>query len=250
MDYIESYFLWFMIYSIAGWVYETIICSIMQKRFVNRGFLNGPYCPIYGCGAIINLIALSSVRNPILIFLLSALLSTVIEYLTSWIMEKMFHARWWDYSDMKFNLHGRVFLLGAVVFGVMSVVQLTIIHPYLAAFIGMIPENIRQAISLMLFTVFLTDTVYTATKMSEFDELLRTAVEKLDLAVQTVKSKYGSAGNGYHEVFHEAFLKINNQIRRTIASFPKFRSTRDNEKLKKLREFLKLERKYRGSGRS
>lgn len=249
MDYIESYFLWFMIYSIAGWVYETAICSVMQKRFVNRGFLNGPYCPIYGCGAVLNLIALSSVKSPILLFFASALLSTVLEYLTSWIMEKMFHARWWDYSDMKFNIGGRVFLLGAVVFGIMSVVQLVVIHPHLAALTCLIPQNIRQAIALLLFTVFLTDTVYTVTKMSEFDELLRTAVEKLDFALQTVKSKYGSAGNGYHEVFQEVLSKINKQIRRTIASFPKFRSTRDNDKLKKLRELLKNERKYTSSKR-
>lgn len=238
MDYIEIYFLYFVIYSIAGWAYETIICSVQQRRFVNRGFLNGPYCPIYGSGAVLNVLLIGRLQNPILIFILSAIISTALEYLTSWLMEKMFHARWWDYSDMKFNIGGRVFLLGAVVFGLMSVVQLKIIHPRLSALIERIPADIRYITSIVMFAVLVSDTVYTVTKMSEFDELLRTAAGKIDLALQTLKAKYESAGAAYPEVF----FKINTQIRRTIASFPKFRSTRHNDKLKKLRELLRLEK--------
>lgn len=243
MVYIERYFLWFTFYSVAGWVYETILCSIQERRFVNRGFLNGPYCPIYGCGALLNFFALGRIENPFLIFISAALFCTILEYLTSWLMEKMFHARWWDYSDMKFNLHGRVFLLGTVVFGLMSVLQLKIIHPFIKEFTESISENVLHITSIILFASVLSDTIYTVTKMSEFDELLRTAAEKIELALQSVKSKYESAS----PVHPEGLIKINAQIRRTIASFPKFRSTRHNDKLKSLRELLKFERRQKGN---
>ena len=82
MAFVETYFLWFMFYSVVGWVYETVICSVIQKRFVNRGFLNGPYCPIYGFGAILNILALGKVHNPFLLFFDAALLTGVLEYMT------------------------------------------------------------------------------------------------------------------------------------------------------------------------
>ena len=99
MKTIETWFLWLMIYSIIGWVYESTICSIGHRKLINRGFLNGPYCPIYGTGAVL-----------VLLFFAGALVTCSLEYLTSWLMEKLFHARWWDYSKRKFNIGGRVCL--------------------------------------------------------------------------------------------------------------------------------------------
>ena len=94
---LEQWFLWFVIYSLIGWVYESILCSVAGKKLVNRGFLNGPVCPIYGTGAVVVVFALSSLADkPVLLFLTSAILTTTLEYLTSWLMEKLFHARWWD----------------------------------------------------------------------------------------------------------------------------------------------------------
>lgn len=87
-----------MFYSIVGWVYESLICSVGARHFVNRGFLNGPYCPIYGFGAVFDLILLGKIENPFLLFLLGAIVTCTLEYLTSYGMEKIFHARWWDYS--------------------------------------------------------------------------------------------------------------------------------------------------------
>ena len=109
---LEQWFLWFMAYSFIGWAYESILCSIVGKRLVNRGFLNGPVCPIYGTGAVAVVWALGSFRDQVaVLFLLSAFLTTTLEYLTSWVMEKLFHARWWDYSGRLLNIHGRVCLL-------------------------------------------------------------------------------------------------------------------------------------------
>ena len=119
-----------MIYSIIGWVYESTICSIGHRKLINRGFLNGPYCPIYGTGAVLVLLVLGRIQNPVLLFFAGALVTCSLEYLTSWLMEKLFHARWWDYSKRKFNIGGRVCLIGAVVFGAFSVVLVLVLHPF------------------------------------------------------------------------------------------------------------------------
>ena len=86
MDKIITYFLWFILYSFIGWLYETIICSIGQRPFVNRGFLNGPYCPIYGTGALLMILILGHLTNPVALFLLGAIVACVLEYLTSYGM--------------------------------------------------------------------------------------------------------------------------------------------------------------------
>ena len=130
MKTIETWFLWLMIYSIIGWVYESTICSIGHRKLINRGFLNGPYCPIYGTGAVLVLLVLGRIQNPVLLFFAGALVTCSLEYLTSWLMEKLFHARWWDYSKRKFNIGGRVCLIGAVVFGAFSVVLVLVLHPF------------------------------------------------------------------------------------------------------------------------
>ena len=126
MKTIETWFLWLMIYSVIGWVYESTICSIGQRKLINRGFLNGPYCPIYGTGAVLVLLVLGRIQNPVLLFFAGAVLTCSVEYLTSWLMEKLFHARWWDYSKRKCNIGGRVCLIGAVVFGAFSVVLILV----------------------------------------------------------------------------------------------------------------------------
>lgn len=98
---LEHYFLWFLFYSFVGWMYESILVSCQQHRLVNRGFLNGPLCPIYGTGAILGVAILGNVHNPIIIFLISMVGATILEYTTSWVMEQLFHARWWDYSNFR-----------------------------------------------------------------------------------------------------------------------------------------------------
>lgn len=100
-------FLYLIIYSVTGWVYETILCSVLARKFVNRGFLTGPWCPIYGFGALLVIFPLQRLKDDLLpLFLSSMVLTMLLEYLTSYVMEKLFHTRWWDYSDKKFQLNG------------------------------------------------------------------------------------------------------------------------------------------------
>ena len=114
-------FLLFLIYSTLGWCGEMIYCSIGQRRLCEkRGFLNGFLCPIYGFGALLVLWALrGGCESPVLTFFFGALLTSAVEYFTSYLMEKLFHMRWWDYSRYKFQIHGRVCLLNSTLFGLL-----------------------------------------------------------------------------------------------------------------------------------
>lgn len=102
LNTVEPYFLLFIIYSMIGWTIEVLLQFIEKKRLINRGFLIGPYCPIYGFGAVVMTLILDKYQdNLIILFGMSMLICTVLEYLTSYIMEKLFKARWWDYSQKK-----------------------------------------------------------------------------------------------------------------------------------------------------
>ena len=106
---IRFYFLLFISYSVIGWIMETILKTIEYKKFVNRGFLIGPYCPIYGCGALLMTFLLQGyAEDPIVLFVFNIIICSILEYSTSYIMEKIFKARWWDYSYTKYNINGRI----------------------------------------------------------------------------------------------------------------------------------------------
>lgn len=121
---------YFVIYAFLGWVCEDLYCGIPKKKFINRGFLYGPYCPIYGVGALLVLYPLLFVKQyPVLVFILGVIITSTLEYITSWVMEKLFKTRWWDYSEHFLNINGRVCLLNSTLFGIMSIVVVYIIHP-------------------------------------------------------------------------------------------------------------------------
>ena len=120
MDWFCYYFLLFFIFSVLGWIAESINCSLIEKRLVlNRGFFIGPYCPIYGVGTLgLVFCILPFFQDPLFVFFASAFGACVLEYITSFLMEKIFNARWWDYSEKPFNLNGRICLETAMLFGI------------------------------------------------------------------------------------------------------------------------------------
>lgn len=132
---INVLFISFVLYSCIGWIHESVFCSLyFEKRFINRGFLIGPYCPIYGVGAIACYLILGEINNMMLTFLLAAFICCFLEYITGYLMEKLFNKRWWDYSEMPFQIHGRICLYGALLFGVGSVVICQIVEPWVILF--------------------------------------------------------------------------------------------------------------------
>ena len=141
----------FFLYGFLGWCAEVAFAAVRYKKFVNRGFLNGPICPIYGVGVMLVVELLDPYRdNLVLLYILSAVLVTVLEWVTGFLLEKIFHHKWWDYSNMPLNLNGYVCLLFSLIWGVACVVIVYFIHPLTAGLLSLIPELIAAVISICL----------------------------------------------------------------------------------------------------
>ena len=163
------WFFFFMIYSFIGYLTEITCCSINNKKLiVNRGFCLGPYLPIYGFSSVIMNIFLAKYSKDIItLFVMSAFVCTLMEYMTSLILEKIFHARWWDYTEKKFNLSGRVCLENSCLFGLGGVFIVSILHPFLDGLVSMIPNNVLIILSIVLFVIFMIDVIITVTTMCQ-----------------------------------------------------------------------------------
>lgn len=154
-------FLQFIIYSFFGYVSEVIYCSIGEKRFVNRGFLFGPLCPIYGFGAILTIYSLRNfVDDPIIIFVLGMLITSILEYYTSYIFEKIFHNKWWDYSYRKDSINGRICLQNSILFGLGTLIVIYLINPFVENFMNMMSVKYLIIISILIFIILIFDFVW------------------------------------------------------------------------------------------
>ena len=142
-----KYFYIFIIYSIIGWIMEVTIVSAQKKKITARGFLIGPWCPIYGFGALfITLLLRKYYEDPLVLFIMSFLLGTILEYVTSYLMEKLFHARWWDYSDHRFHINGRVSLTTSLGFGTLGLILVYTFNPFFLKIIKNVPTLIFNII--------------------------------------------------------------------------------------------------------
>ena len=157
MQALAIWFLIFIVYSIVGWLLEITVGLLQKHRFVNRGFLIGPICPIYGTGALLITFCLSPLHNPIVIFFASVLICATLEYSTSVIMEKLFHVRWWDYSDRPFNLNGRICLEALIVFGIGGTLVTLIFSPALYHVLSSLPDVALYTLALIFVIALLTD---------------------------------------------------------------------------------------------
>lgn len=151
--------LWFFfIYSVIGWAIETVYESVHQRKLVNRGFLNGFYCPIYGFGMLGILFALSGFfGRPLLLFLGGMAFATTLEYFTGWLMETVFGSRWWDYSENRFNIKGRICLFTSVVWGTLCMVFIEFIHPGISRVINQLDYETGRIVLMMIYTIGIID---------------------------------------------------------------------------------------------
>lgn len=151
--------LFFFLYCFLGWIWECLYVSVYERRWINRGFLYGPLIPIYGFGAIIVFLITLPVRDSIpMNFLAGMLCSTVLEYGTGVVMQKLFHTRYWDYSRSRFNLSGYICPLCSFGWGIFSVVQIKILHPLFERAILEIPVAAASLISTILVALYAADT--------------------------------------------------------------------------------------------
>lgn len=157
---IKIYILIFFIYAFAGWVMETTSISIRNKKFVNRGFLIGPVCPIYGYGVVLVSLLLKKYQNDIIVtFFMSIIICGFLEYFTSYFMEIIFKARWWDYSTRKFNINGRICLENLLLFGIASCIIIYITNPFIIKKLKMIPNIVQITLIITLILIHLVDNI-------------------------------------------------------------------------------------------
>ena len=159
VEYWINIILLFFIYGFAGWCMEVILKYRQYHRFINRGFLTGPLCPIYGCGSVLITVViggLSGVESGfVMTFALSFVICGSVEYLTSLVLETIFHARWWDYSSKPMNLHGRVWIGNLLLFGLGGVAIIHILNPFLYEFFNFFSLQTRE-MAVVVLLMFLT----------------------------------------------------------------------------------------------
>ncbi len=158
------YYVWlFFLTAVFGWLWEGFLYLFKDEMYVNRGFLTGPWLPIYGIGAVMLELLFHRWRDhPVLIFLLSMLLCTVLEYAAGWYLESTWRIKWWDYSGMPVNLHGRICLLSSLLFGLGGMVLVWVISPLFYSLYRKIPTKFKVWLGLLAIGVFVADATYSA----------------------------------------------------------------------------------------
>ncbi len=226
MVLLAQFVIYFTIYSFLGWVCECIYCSLGAKKLINRGFLAGPYCPIYGFGSLLVILLLEPLgRNPFVIFFGGMVLTSILEYFTSFLMEKIFHMKWWDYSTYPYNINGRVCLLNSTLFGLLSLFLMFVVNPPIARFVVSI-EPIHMIVAATICgCVFLADTIISVRttlqisgKMQKIDAALNELKEKNQIAFTQMKQKVETR---FEEYFAGELAEINEESNRRIAELKK-----------------------------
>ncbi len=181
----------FLIYAFLGWCSEVAFAAVNKGKFVNRGFLNGPVCPIYGFGMLIVVTALWGLKgNLILLFLGSAALTTALEFVTGFVLEKFFHDKWWDYSDMPFNIKGYICLKFTVLWGLAATFIVGAVHRFVYMLIVKMPA-VPGIILLSVFAAaFITDFVITVTELAKMPKKLGALLEA-EKALRAISDKIG-----------------------------------------------------------
>mgnify|MGYP000857582242 CR=1 FL=1 len=173
----NKYIVAFFIFSFLGWVWETIYCSILARKWTNRGFLYGPICPIYGFGGLFGYFLYDLIQSghiPHLewwaIFILGFVISMILEYPTSWILEKLFKARWWDYSNVPLNIGGRTSVPTSIAFGVASIPVMTILIPWADKSIGLLSDSLLDVFANTIIAAISIDTTLTISSLTDFQK--------------------------------------------------------------------------------
>lgn len=267
MEFVRLYGWFFFIYAFLGWCGEVAFAAVKEKRFVNRGFLNGPLCPIYGVGvAAIVWIGSFAGDSWLMLYVVSAVVTSGIELVTGFILEKLFHTRWWDYSGMPLNIGGYICLPFSLLWGFACVFIIRIFHPLVQSFVNWIPGWLSWTF-LVLMTVALAVDLYVTVaqiskslhRLQQLESLAAELHELSDAMGQVISKKTMEAselGGGITEELSERMKKLQEEmarrkeemdgllkgrmpgLRRQLKAFPKLTSKRFKESLDKFRENL------------
>lgn len=193
LDYSLYEILWiFLVYSFVGWCAEVIFAATVEGKFVNRGFNTGPVCPIYGFGILIVLLFLEGIKDYLVVlFTASVILTSLLEFLVGFILERFFHEKWWDYSDQPFNIKGYICLRFSLLWGFACVFVINLVHPTIMRLIRFIPKNVGVILLIILFITFLSDFSITLLNIFKVRKSLR-AISEIEAALENISVSIGS----------------------------------------------------------
>lgn len=251
---IYDYLLFFYFYSVGGWAGESIYCSVLDRRLRNRGFLFGPICPIYGTGAVSMMLSLGWIRpvfeklipsfwGKIVAFIVVALVGTIVcdivEYITSFLMEKLFHARWWDYSNRKFNLHGRICLHHSIFWAIGAVVFIYFLDPFIGRkLLSLVNENHKLPILIVATSVLAVDLIRAIINAIS----IRNILDKLRAFAENIKKLPDNISDNFNEI-SEKFSSWRKEIPEqfsTLVETRKGKSGKENRLLKNNKNFSQV----------
>ncbi len=273
--------LWlFMIYSLLGWGIEVVYHAVTLGAVVNRGFLNGPVCPVYGCGVICVLGVIKKAgesmgysgnietASPAVLFVVGITFATAVELIAGAALDKLFHARWWDYSREKFNYKGYICLRFSIIWGLIIAFVLRVIHPGIQSIVGLIPAGIGLIVLIIIYIVFVTDIILTTLavlklnkQLDALDELQKSillisegmsevigtgtikTVEKLETGKEIAKGEYEQKKQKLEELLNhmEKSIMYNKMfgIGRLFRAFPDMKHSKYQDIIDQIKNMIK-----------
>lgn len=231
MDF-KIIFLLFIIYSFLGWIVEVLDIYFEQNKLLNRGFLIGPVCPIYGVGCLLLYFLLKKyMEEPIVVFVLAIVICALLEYFTSYVMEKIFKVRWWDYSNKKYNINGRICLETMLPFGIMGCLILYYVNPFCLKILGMLNSVFLNIIFYSILTIFVVDLAVSLKVITNIkfvtSNVVKDNTEEITKKVrQTIINKIKSFKSGKDNLNVKIKKILSEQsyfTKRFVNSFPKFK---------------------------
>lgn len=248
-----------MFYSFIGWFYESTIFSLVEQgKLMNRGCFIGPYLPIYSVAAVLNLYLLDGISGCFKIFLISALTVCAMEYFTSWALEKIFHARYWDYSYFPLNINGRISVVSGAFFGIAILFLIKVLHPFTIVLMEKIPERIRVVLGVFFWVMFLVDAILTVIGMCNLNRKCKEIYDAIDRNIEAGFDKM-NCKKAYFNRFkivrgsknlvvklkgiNKKFVSMETRI---IEAYPDFHSYSYAEILDKMKETLARRRNRNG----
>ncbi len=253
--YEYSFFQWLMffyIYCFVGWCIESTIVSVAEKKFINRGFLRSPLLPIYGFGAIIILLICLPVEDsPPLVYLFGLVGTTILEYFTGWLMEMLLKMKYWDYSDRRFNIKGRICLRSSLFWGLLSLLLMYVIHRPIERLVLSMSSTVMAIALTVITAVFISDLIYAVRTALDVNKLLEKitvikaelARSREELAARLEESERAAAINARIEALRADMARLTDRIgffkRNFILAHPTARSAKFNEALCEIREKLR-----------
>lgn len=241
-------YLWYVIvYAFLGWCVEVTYAGIRQKKFVNRGFLSGPVCPIYGFGVAIVAYILGPVKDTIIpLFFASAAVVSLLEFLTGLVLEKLFSHKWWDYSDRKFNLMGYICLEFSLLWGVACVVVMRLILPLTDKIILLMPKAVGITLLSVFWAILVADVVCTTFAVRGLNKQIK-ILDTVSMYLKSDSDKIGQKvfekTSDMYDKYAETAKNMNVLMRRLLDAFPNMKSEGNgDEHIKQIRKYIAVNR--------